>query len=196
MFLIFLCVWQVIVTTPMEMLKIQLQDAGRIGEKKKRTLIDLSCKLKIDSRGENYVYTRIRGHSGHMLAETRQLKIRKTWPGLWSSAFVACSPRDLCSEMVIWVELLSCCLMQTKALLLAWFYTSCCCHMIGSGFLFTVCYIIRKDLVIYNHTESSEFRRKEKRKHHWRSAQDVILSLFISDYYPYLKFYWCYLCSW
>lgn len=70
--------------------------------KKKRTLIDLSCKLKIDSRGENYVYTRIRGHSGHMLAENRQLEIRKTWPELWSSTFVACSPRDLCSEMVIW----------------------------------------------------------------------------------------------
>lgn len=34
---------QVIVTTPMEMLKIQLQDAGRLGEKNTNLILNIIC---------------------------------------------------------------------------------------------------------------------------------------------------------
>lgn len=34
---------QVIVTTPMEMLKIQLQDAGRLGEKNTKLIMNIIC---------------------------------------------------------------------------------------------------------------------------------------------------------
>uniref|UniRef100_A0A8C7Y1L8 Mitochondrial glutamate carrier 1 n=1 Tax=Oryzias sinensis TaxID=183150 RepID=A0A8C7Y1L8_9TELE len=70
---------QVIVTTPMEMLKIQLQDAGRIGKTKRNTLFTAQRKLMPETVAAGTVETK----SPTAMQLTRQLLREKGIAGLY-----------------------------------------------------------------------------------------------------------------